>query len=212
MTLGLFYDTETTGLPNKHKMDDHPSQPHLVQLAAHLVDMKSHDVIQSMDLIVHPTSWQIPDEVADIHGITTDYAQKVGLPEQEVLNIFTQLWQRSKVRIAHNEEFDAKIIRFACMRYLGMPYADTWRRGEAKCTSEMTIDIMNLPASDRMKQFNIPGPKKPRLEEAYKHFTSKTLRNAHSAIADVNGCMEVYWAVQDLKSTGARGKNASLPA
>ena len=92
MNLAIFYDTETTGLPLFKEPDNHPSQPHLVQVAAHLVDMDTRDVVQSIDLIVKPDNWIIPDEVAAIHGITTEHANEVGVPEDFVLRVFGNLY------------------------------------------------------------------------------------------------------------------------
>lgn len=50
---------------------EHPGQPHIVQLAALLVDPESHETIASMDVIVRPSGWTIPDDVAAVHGTTT---------------------------------------------------------------------------------------------------------------------------------------------
>ena len=196
MNLALFYDTETAGLPLWKQPDDHPSQPHLVQVAAHLVDMDTRDVVQSIDLIVKPDDWIIPDEVAAIHGITTEHANEVGVPEDFVLRVFGNLW-KSRLRVAHNESFDARIIRIGLTRFTDADVVGRWRNGEAECTSDLTINDMNLPPSERMKAAGFNGPKKPRMSEAYKHYTGMELVNAHSAIADVNACMEVYWAVKD---------------
>ena len=68
--LGLFYDTETTGFPRPKYLDDHPRQPHMVQLAAHLVDLNTGTIIQSIDFIVKPDGWTIPHEATEVHGIT----------------------------------------------------------------------------------------------------------------------------------------------
>lgn len=197
MNYAIFYDTETTGFPNG-KLHDDPSQPHIVQLAAHLVDMDTRKTVQSMDVIVKPDGWSIPDEVTAIHGITTEHALEVGIPENTVIAMFLGMWN-GRMRVAHNEEFDAKILRIACMRFAGISCADTWRKGSAECTSDLSIDILDLPPSDRMIRAGYNGPKKPRLSEAYKHFTGNELENAHSAIADVNACVDVYWAVKDLE-------------
>lgn len=200
MSLLLFYDTETTGLPNNRALDNDASQPHLVQLAAHLVDADTRKVVQSIDLITHPTAWQIPAEVSVIHGITQDYAAKVGIEEWLALKVFMSMWDRCDARIAHNEEFDAKIIRIGAVRYLSKLHVDKWGGGKAYCTSDMTQQEMNLPPTERMRAAGRFGPRKPRMAEAYRFYTGKELFNAHTAIADVNACMEVYWAVTDRRS------------
>ena len=45
--------------------------------------------------------------------------------------------------------------------------------------------------------------KSANLGEAYKHFTGRELKNAHSAMADVQGCMEVYFAIKGALAQGA---------
>ena len=200
MNLAIFYDTETTGFPSGKKFDDDPCQPHIVQLAAHLVDTDTREIVSSMDVIVKPDCWEIPQVTTDVHGISTEHALAVGVPEDEVVSMFLRMWQ-GRTRIAHNEQFDAKILRIAAMRFKGKVCADVWRQGPAECTSDMTQNIINLPPSERMIKAGRTGPKKPRMSEAYKHFTGKELENAHSAIADVNGCMDVYWAVKDLDNS-----------
>lgn len=194
----LFYDTETTGFPTSKKFDDDPCQPHIVQLAAHLVDADTRDVVQSIDLIVKPDGWEIPEVTTEVHGISTEHALAVGVPENEVVQVFMRMWQGC-LRVAHNEQFDAKILRIAAMRFKGKVCADVWREGGAQCTSELSIDILKLPPSERMLKAGRTHHKQPRMSEAYEHFTGKELENAHSAIADVNACMEVYWAIQDLE-------------
>lgn len=51
MNLALFYDTETQGLPLFKEPSEHPSQPHIVQLAACLLDLDTRKTIAGMDVI-----------------------------------------------------------------------------------------------------------------------------------------------------------------
>ena len=77
MNLALAYDTETTGLPLWNDPSDDPRQPHIVQLAAALVDIDTRRTIASMDVIVKPDGWTIPDDTVAVHGITTEHALRV---------------------------------------------------------------------------------------------------------------------------------------
>lgn len=48
----LFYDTETTGLPDWKSPSESETQPHLVQLAAILANADTRQVISTLDLII----------------------------------------------------------------------------------------------------------------------------------------------------------------
>jgi DNA polymerase-3 subunit epsilon len=72
----LFFDTETTGLPLFHEPSEDPRQPHLVQLAAVLVDIDTRKTLGSLDLTIAPDGWEIPDDVVKIHGITNEHARR----------------------------------------------------------------------------------------------------------------------------------------
>lgn len=197
MNTALFYDTETQGLPFFSEPSEDPRQPHIVQLAAALVDLDTRETISSMDVIIRPEGWTIPDDVAAIHGITTEKASAVGVPEFLALEMFMRLWE-GHTRIGHNEPFDARIIRIAQHRF-GAPETklDAWKQAPAECTARLSTPIVKCPPTDKMKAAGRFHFKTPTLAEAYQHFMGKPLENAHSAMADVLGCMAVYFAMKD---------------
>lgn len=194
--IGLFYDTETTGLPLFHEPSEDPRQPHIVQLAAALVDLDSRRTIASMDVIVRPDGWEIPAEVAAIHGITTDHARAVGVAEATALRMFVGFYNARK-RIAHNEQFDARIVRIGLKRYdVGLD-PDVWKAGPSECTQALSTPILKLPPTEKMRAAGRMHSKSANLGEAYKHFTGNELVGAHSAMVDVQACMAVYFAIKD---------------
>lgn len=200
MNLGLFYDTETSGLPLFNDPSEDPRQPHIVQLAARLVELETRKIISTIDLIVRPDGWEIPDDVAAVHGITTDRALKVGVPEWLALAVFMSMAGQSSARIAHNETFDARIIRIALKRYAedhGLTHPDDWKDGEAKCTARLSTPICNLPPTAKMVAARRNHAKTPNLGEAFEFFTGNKLEGAHSALVDVDACMTVYFAIMD---------------
>lgn len=201
----LFYDTETSGLPLFREPSDHPDQPHIVQLGACLVDADERRVISSIDLIVRPDGWEIPQEVANVHGITTEYAQKVGVPERLTVQALLDLERAAIYRVAHNESFDARILRIACMRFQDLDIADAWKVRAAKCTAQMSTPILALPPTERMRAVGRTHHKTPNLGEAYRFFTGRELVGAHSAMVDVRACMDVFFAIQTQEAQKLEG-------
>ena len=187
MNLALFYDAETTGLPLYKEPSEHPDQPHIVQLAASLVDLDTRNIVAGMDVIIKPQGWSIPDEVTAIHGITTERAMDVGILEEMALDMLIALWGE-RLRIGHNEAFDARIIRIAQSRF-GKSESELtqWKSGLAECTCKLARPHTKLDKN-----------KMPKLEEAYQHFTGKQLEGAHGARADVLGCIAVYFGIKDV--------------
>lgn len=193
----LVIDFETNGLPLWNEPSDHLSQPHIVQAAAILVDQKSREEIASINLIAKPDQWSIPADVSEVHGITTKQAETVGVGEEIIVAAIWDLWTQADFRLAHNETFDARIMRIALKRFMDAKAADEWKAGRAECTALLSTPILRMPATAAMHATGRHGPKKPKLSEAYEFFTGNKLENAHSAIADVRGCLSVYWAIKD---------------
>lgn len=199
----LVYDSETTGLPLFNDPSEDPRQPHLVQLAGKLVDLETRKVHGSFDVIIEPKDWQIPDDVAQIHGITQAHAAAVGIDEPLAVRLLLNFWDCADVRIAHNETFDARIIRIALKRYaekLPAYDADEWKAGQAQCTARMSTPICNLPPTEKMLAARRTHPKTPNLGEAFEFFTGRKLEGAHSAGVDVDACIAIYFAMKDREA------------
>ena len=211
MNLALFYDTETSGLPLFSQPSEHPDQPHIVQLGAALVDLDTRKVRASLDVIIRPDGWTIPAVTSAIHGITTEMAMDLGVPAAHAIDMFLELWaQGSRVRIGHNESFDARILRIALMRHvdprdrdLAIPVSDEWKAGRAECTQRLATPFVKAPPSAKMLAVGRNHIKSANLGEAYQHFTGKPLEDAHSAMADVLGCMAVWFGIQDHQRAAA---------
>jgi len=191
----VFFDTETTGLPLFNDPSEDPRQPHMVQLAAVMVDLDTKQDLQCIDLIIKPNGWVITPEMTAIHGITQEMAMDLGVSEKIATEALLDL-VGTRLRVGHNESFDARILRIAAKRYLTDEIADTWKAGEAECTARLTTKICNLPPTEKMLAAKRNTPKTPNLQEAYTHFFGKPFENAHSALADVMACRDVYFAVK----------------
>lgn len=207
MKTALFYDTETTGLPLFNEPSEDPRQPHIVQLGAALVDLGTWREIASLDLIIRPDGWVVPDDVAAIHGITTERAMDVGVPARIAFDLLLELWALSQARIGHNESFDARMVRIALLRHRDNdPDAEInvrWKAGAAQCTQVLSTPILKLPPTPKMIAAGRRHAKSANLGEAFEFFTGRKLDGAHDALVDVDACIECYFAMLDRTRTQA---------
>lgn len=189
----FFFDTETTGIPDFKSPSDSPHQPHIVQAAGLLVDASTRRIEAAFDVIVKPDGWAIPADVEAIHGITTEQAHDCGLPERLVVDMLTSYGLTCSTRVAHNQSFDARIVRIGIKRLgFGEELAEQWKGRPTACTAILSRPICALPKS-----------KTPTLQEAHEHFFGERFEGAHGALPDAEACMKVYFAIQDR--AGAHG-------
>lgn len=187
----LVFDTETTGLFDFKKPAEDPEQPHIVQIAASLEEEDSGIKLATMDLIVKPDGWVIPDEVAMLHGISQEMAMDCGLKGAGVLTMFLALAERADILVAHNVEFDRKMIKRDLFHYqmAHAPRAPEFFEKEIYCTKRNSTGLIK---SDRPNKW-------PKLSECVMHFFKEEMLGAHSAMIDVQYCSRVYQELRKVK-------------
>ena len=184
----IFMDFETTNVADFNKRARDPAQPHIVQLAAILTD-DDGKIVDSINTLVKPDGWIIPQEAIDVHGITNEKALAEGAPEKEVAVKLFKLIKWSQLMVAHNIQFDKFIARIALRRYDIFTDAEDawWKAFPQFCTMKSMTNICQLPSPCGR------GYKWPKLAEAYEHITGKKLEGAHDALADITACKEIYF-------------------
>lgn len=177
----LYFDTETTGFPASIGTPL-PQCPFVVQLAAILLDDEQGEVA-SMNFIIKPDGWTIPDDVAAIDGITTEKAEAFGIPSRVAFAAFSQLCRQSDQAVAHNIAFDLKLVAYEIQRASAPNIiADK----PQICTMLATVDVCKLPG-------RYPGKLKwPKLIEAHQHLFGEGFDGAHDALVDVRACARVH--------------------
>lgn len=185
----LFFDTETTGLPKSWRapVTDLANWPRLVQLAYIAYDAEGNQ-LASMDTIVKPVGFTIPEEASKVHGITTERALRDGRDLAVVLNEFRALLDRTKYLIAHNMGYDEKIIGAEFLRN-GM--TDIPASIIKICTMHSTTEYCEIPGSY--------GYKWPKLMELHQKLFEVEFEGAHDALADVAATAKCFW---ELKKRG----------
>lgn len=181
----LVFDVETTGLPQWKLPSLDPSQPRIIEIAAELVDEENGNVLGAMDLLIRPDGWTIPPEIEALTGITNDQAEKFGVPIAQAMDVFMSLWLAATLRVAHNEPFDARMVRIELARAMAEDDAvhEMWKNGAKFCTQSHSTKALKIG-------------KTVNLREAYQHFTGEELVGAHRAATDVHGCKTVYFGLK----------------
>jgi DNA polymerase III epsilon subunit-like protein len=182
----LFFDTETTGLPKNPKapVTDSRNWPRLVQLAWLITDEEGFEH-KSVEYIIKPQGFVIPKEASRIHGITTDLAHREGVDLGPVLEEISADLARALVLIAHNMDFDEKIVGAEFCR-LGHP--NYLARKEKRCTMKAATDFCQLPG--------YYGYKWPKLEELHQRLFGENFAEKHKALADVRACARCYFELR----------------
>lgn len=182
----LFFDTETTGLPKNFKapVTDTGNWPRMVQLAWHLYESDG-TFIESQDFIIKPENYTIPKQASDIHRITTQRAIDEGTVLEEVLNLFSERINNASLLIAHNMNFDEKIIG---AEFIRKNIDNQLFKKKRLCTMLASVDYCQIPGNY--------GYKWPKLDELYKILFGNSFAEAHDAAADIKATARCFWELE----------------
>ena len=180
----LIFDTETTGLPQNWKapLTDFNNWPRCVQLAWQVHDVEGK-LVEVKNYIIKPEGYDIPYNAEKIHGISTERANKQGMPLVEVLADFVKDVEKCKFVIGHNVSFDNSIVGCELLR---------------KEMPNLLSDFPSIDTKDDATNFcAIPGGrggkfKWPKLTELHVKLFGEAFAEAHNASADVEATARCF--------------------
>lgn len=185
----LFFDTETTGLPQNWKapVTDTNNWPRVTQLAWQLYDQDGKLISERCDLI-KPDGWVIPDEeFFRENNMSTERCEREGVPLSEILKDFVEQVDGADYLIAHNMAFDEKVIGCEMIRM------NSKFREEPKkiCTMQESTNFC------RMMPFRYGTYKWPTLLELHKKLFNEEFDGAHDALADVSATARCFFKLKE---------------
>ncbi|MDA3802389.1 MAG: 3'-5' exonuclease [Patescibacteria group bacterium] len=186
----LFFDTETTGLPKNYQapLDDFSNWPRLVQIAWSLYDAEGNHW-GSHCYVIKPDGFVIPEEVAKIHRVSQERAEREGVPLQEALDKFINDVKTSSYIVAHNIDFDHKIVGSEFLRMGKKEYLDNMNLANQICTMKSSVHFCKIS--------NGRGSYKwPNLTELYRSLFATNFSDAHDALVDVNACARCFFELK----------------
>lgn len=188
----LLFDTETTGIPRYPLPADHPEQPYMAQLAMVLVEQPeplTFNVLERYVAMVTPEGWTMPDEVARIHGLSTEKLLAEGRPVREVLDRFNEFYDRCDEYLSYGIIFDTKIMRGALRRN---GYPDRFGEKAEGCVMRAATEPCRMAPTANMMAAGRRGPKTPKLIEAHEILLGRKFERAHDAAADTDALVSVW--------------------
>ena len=187
----LFFDTETSDKFNfKTQSYTDKNFPWIVQVGAILAE--EGIVYDELNLIIAPEGRKISDGAMRVHQISNELAERVGVKESVVIDLFSALADKSDILVAHNFIFDISMIG-ALFHRNGYALRAEELVYEYKfcCTMEESTPICKLPGPY--------GWKWPKLSELYEFLFNEKMVGAHDAMYDIRATMKCYY---ELKKRG----------
>ena len=216
----LTFDTETSGLYDFTKPADDPSQPRVIELAA-MLHTGPGATVSTVDLLVKPDGWIVPDDVVALHGITIEMCEAEGRPIREVLDAFTALMDEADLITAYGVDFDLKAYRGEARR-AGL--SDRYGEKPQFCILRACTPLAKCPPTPKMiasarARNRRPSWKPPKLTEAARNILGLPHDRAHRALVDVEMSVKLFWHLYGLDlvkpvqrtSTRSEGQDAGMP-
>jgi len=179
----LFFDCETNGLPKNYNAsyEEVDNWPRVTQLAWLLCDDTGLVLAQAQSLI-KPDGWEIPKEPFFLdNNMSTERCELEGLPIDGELLLFLHAKMKADVLVAHNLNFDHRIVWAEFIRAGLEP-----KRGMAKfCTMQKSTNYCKLPGKR--------GYKWPTLTELHNVLFEKDFEGAHDAMDDIIACKNCFF-------------------
>ena len=206
----LIFDVETTGLlPRSQKngvVVPISEYPHILQISFAVYDITEKKIIREYDAYVKVAEdVVIPDEVTKLTGISREMVTEKGRSIVDVLEKFYEMYMFCHGLVAHNMEFDEKMILVELERnrerimkvapYCFHTFNNTFEKVhgiERFCTMKKGTDLCNIMVPSKLPNGK-PRKKWPRLGELYQQlFPGENVEGFHNSMVDVLACLRCF--------------------
>ncbi len=196
MNQELFFDIETTGLPQKNaawETDFRQGFPYIVSMSWIYKD-------KVYDIILNQEGRTIPEDGIRIHGITNEMADKSQYKLKDVLALFMGQAMESDGIVGHNIYFDISILKANVLREFEKD-PDFDKVKEFICAAlhkDKRVDTMQKSTKFcNIKQPDSNRIKWPTLAELY-WILFKEKFQEHNGKEDVLACRKAYYKLKEL--------------
>ena len=195
----LLFDTETTGLvpnnlPHLGLMTDEllKTYPYITQLSVIVYDLYDKKIVSYYNTYINiPQDVVISQQIIQLTGVTREKCND-GVNIIKALNIFYDIYQKCDIVVAHNMQFDSKMIRIECRRhYKKIPYIKM-----TKMFYNTEVNHAHVYCTMLEGKMYCSLNKIPRLQELYELLFEEDFENyevpLHNSLVDTLVCLRCY--------------------
>lgn len=177
----IVFDTETNGLPIRWNAPiyDTNNWPRIVSIGWIKTNAKGIELKRAY-YIIKPVNFVISQQASLIHKISNEHAKNAGVNIQLVLKEFNEDLADAKFLVAHNIDFDYKVVFAEFLRYKFN--VDNLILINQICTMKSTTNFCKIPGSR--------GFKYPKLEELHYKLFKENKSQKHNSIDDAEMCLK----------------------
>lgn len=190
----LFFDVETTGLPPRSARPEYFEKFDGCRVVSIAWVLRDKDTVFSQRYAVVDTGacdTDGPVGAEHIHGITRSILTAHGKPVQLVLRAFMDDVKQADLIVAHNMQFDQKVVAAELHRMDCSENARYLLQKQSLCTMKSTTDLVKIPTK-------YGSYKWPKLEELYGYLFGVKFENAHHAMCDVDALVKCFYKLAPL--------------
>jgi len=203
----LAFDTETTGLfPQKKDSYNVEDMPFITQLSFIMYDKKNKQILQTYNQYIRiPQEVVISEFITNLTGVTREKCNN-GVHIRDALQAFWMAYNQCDVVIAHNIDFDRRMMEIELIRNLYIlidirsmsMFNSTYNyiNGIREvCTGNLGRNICIIYNTNKNGN---AYKKMPKLSELYEFLFKTPMLGAHNSLYDTEACLKCYTAICDM--------------
>ena len=205
----LAFDTETTGFAYYDKNTNVYKQPYITQLSYVIYDSETKKIEETFnEYIKIPEHINIPEKVVEMTGITKEICNTHGIDIFDALDAFLEACSKSNILIAHNMQFDNKMVEIELERnnlsFIFTNKINYFTQIKKICTMSIGKPLCNIMTAGNFRK---PFLKNPKLVELHQFLFGTIPENLHDASVDTIVCLRCYikmvdgYDINDLDAT-----------
>lgn len=187
----LVFDTETTGLVDWAAPSDAPHQPRLASWCMIFAD-DNLEIEHSWSALVRPDGWEMPPEAMMVNGLSNIRLAAEGQDIRWPLSLMIAGLQGGRIPVAHNFDFDAKIMRGELRRSPFGGYAALIPSATGICTMRGLTGECAIPHPKFAGRYKWPS-----LAQACDIILGINLIDAHDCEVDAMACLRLLRAMRE---------------